>query len=247
MPVNQTVLTSIMKKKVAANMQRLTGYSPLGTRAEPYFTMLINAISAGIAQGAPSLTFTTNDVGFTGMPVIPGAGQGVGIDVDAAHMSERMYSYLRSTIVTKFGGTTHEAWPPTKGNSGEYLKAITDGVSEAIKEHFKTCWILTSAHPIVYAGSGVIDPTKAPDNPSRNYFRGIEVAPIKSLILISGGKLLRGRFFPDLAEGIARGYKESMEARAKSSVTIVGVCVPRTTPPQVCNIPAVGKGTGVAS
>jgi hypothetical protein len=150
-------------------------------------------------------------------------------------------------VISKFGGTSHEIWPPAQGNSGEYLKAITDGVAQAVKEHFKTCWVLTSAHSMVYAGQGIIDPTKAPDEPSRNYFKGIEVTPIKSLILASGGKLLKGRFFPDFAEGIAKGYKESMEARSKGMVTIVGVCVPSISPPQACNIPMAGKGSGVAS
>lgn len=248
MPAIPQALAQLMVQKVAANIQAVSGTSPLATKASPYFTNFFTAIATGIAQGTPTMQFKTADAGFIGIPPVPGVGTGVGVEVDASDMSEKMYTYLRTSIIAKYGSTLHEAWPPSKDNSGQYMKAMTDGIAAAVKEHYKVCWILTSNHLTVYAGTGVIDPTKSTDESSRKNFTGISSSAVKSLILSNAG-LLKGPYLADFADCIARGYKDGIEQKAKGEVTIIGICIPLVPPAgvQACNIPGSGEGTGVAS
>lgn len=241
MPMITPALIGLITNNVANNIKSLCGHSPLESRASIYFTQLCKAIGTGIGDGTPSLSFTTSDTGFTGLPPVPGTGQGKGIEVDAEYMSEKIYNNIRKSILDKYGSTSHEAWPPSSGNSGEYLRAFSDGISKAVKEQYKTCWTLNSNHPMIYSGDGDINPMQG------NKFTGIQEAAVKSLILSNRG-MLKGEFLEYFAQGIAAGYQDAIETKSTGKVTITGICIILVPPAgsQLCGIPGTGQGTGAA-
>lgn len=241
MPAIAPVLSNIMIQKVAENIKKLSGKSPLETPASKYFSMMFTAISTGIATGTTNLTVTTEDTGFMGLPPVPGVGTGTGIEIDSNYMSQLMYTNIRNEILKKYNDTTHSPWIPGVGNSGEYLKAITDGISDAIKEHYKTCWTITTNHIMIYSGNGIIDPKSK----NAKNFQGVSSSNIKSLI-ISNAPLLKGQFFPTFVEAISKSYQDALETTSKAEVTIIGVCIPLIPPAgaQICGLPGVGTGSG---
>lgn len=240
MPVSPQALSNLVIQKVNANIRGLSGYQPLGMKNPQYFIRFMTAIATGIAQGNATMPFTTKDSGMMGAPPIPGVGAGVGVDVDKDFLSKCMYTQIRARIIKRFGTTRHEAYPPKRDNSGVYLKAITDGIAEAVKEHYKASYILVSTHPMIYLGQG-----KAEN------FKVVNHMSIKSIIL-SLVPEFKGIFLPDFAEGIAVGFKEGIEGikpnnlpYTTAQVTITGVCVPSQS--QTCNIsPSNGTGAGIA-
>lgn len=239
MPVIAPVLVDLIISKVAANIKFLAGKSPMESPMPMYFKQFCTAIGMGIANGVPTLKFETGDIGFMGAPPIPALmGIGNGIEVDAGYMSQKMYTTIRNKIIQKYGQTSHKEWPPPKGNSGEYLKAFTDGISEAVKEHYKVCWILMSTHNDIYAGAGTIDPR------INKTFKGVEADSVKSLILSSKGMLI-GDFLPDFAEAVAISLKDTIENHSKGKVVIIGICVLNLS--QICDIPGIGVGSGTAT
>lgn len=235
MPVIPAVLEALIAKKVSDKMKKLSGTNPLQQKDPSYFIEMCRSISLGIALGTPVINFSTVDSGVAGSPPIPAPGTGTGIVVDDKHMSELIYKLSRDNVIKEFKETNSDPWPPRKGNSGEYLKALTDGVSESIKEHFKTAWVLTSVHQPIYSGTGKINPGK---------FTGISADLVKSSIISSSPKM-KGDFWPKVAEAIAKGYAESIQKKATGTVSITGVCVP--SPGQVCGLPIPGNGSGVAA
>lgn len=239
MPVIPPALATLITQNVASNIKNLCGKSPLEGKASPYFTQLCTAIGLGIGTGTKTLSFQTLDNGFQGMPLVPGLGNGTGLDVDSDYMSEKIYTNIRKAILNKYGSTSHGAWPPSSGDSGLYLRAFSDGIAKSIKEHYKTCWALSSSHPMIYSGEGVIDPAKG------NKFTGVNSSEIKSLILSNKG-MLKGEFLSDFAEGIALGYQDGIENKTTGKVTITGVCIILVPPAglQACNIPGTGQGSG---
>lgn len=236
MPAIPELLIQMIIKNCAKHAMKLTGKDPRATKAAPYFIKFCTAVGKGIAEGTPVVQFTTKDTGVMGTPPIPGAGVGKGIKVDAEYMSKKMYALLRDEAVAK--GSKHGEWPPADDNGGKYLKAITDGIADGIKEHYKDSWILTSVHPTIYMGTGKIDP----QNGSK--FSGIQASLVESLIL-SYGPDMQGSMWPKLAKYVAQAYKDGIENKSTGEVTIIGVCVPSLS--QVCGIPSNGNGTGVAS
>ena len=237
MPAVPELLTMLVIKHCADKAKALTNVDPRSTKAASFFIAFCTAVGKGIAEGTPTVMFTTTDSGFTSAPPVPGVGAGIGIKVNSEYMSMKMYTLLRDEAVKK--GSKHAVWPPPDDNGGKYLRAITDGICEAIKEHYATCWILTSAHPLIYQGTGVIDPQKG------SKFSGIQDSAVKSLI-ISYGPLMKGSMWPKMAESISKAYKDGIENMSTGQVAITGVCVPNIS--QVCNIPLPqAAGTGVAS
>jgi hypothetical protein len=234
MPIVPSVLATLITNNVSQNMGSISGNFPVAQQNPSYFLQMCLSIATGIAEGSKGLVFTTNDVGFSGIPPIPGAGAGVGINVDSDFFTQDLYSRIRGYIVEQYGNTTHEIYPPSTGNSGEYLLALAKGISDSVKFHFSTAWILTSTHPLVYSGTGTI---------GKGNFSGLIDTGIQSLIL-SGSPTLQGPFWPNIAKAISESYVATITQNSTGTVNIIGFCVPSLS--QVCGIPGVGVGAGVA-
>lgn len=236
MPAIGPVLGQLIEIKIDQYMKSINGKGPMSSLQNPsYYKEMCKAIASGFAQGTVSVSFTTQDTGLSGVPPVPGAGTGTGIIVDAEYMAKEIYTAIRNKIIEQFGQTTHDPWPPKPGNSGLYLSAISRGIADAVKEHYASAWTLTSVHPFVYMGSGVI---------KFGNFSGLSAENITNLIL-SNGPQLKGDFWPTMAAQIAKGYVKGIHERSTGTVTIAGVCVPSIS--QVCGLPGAGTGSGVAS
>lgn len=234
MPIQPTLLGGLITDNISSRMAAIAGTNPLAQKNPAYFKSFCKSIATGLAQALPMIEFQTQDSGMTGKPAKPGIGQGVGIIIDARHMDESIYTAARQSIISQFGETTHSAYPPPSGNSGEYLRAVSEGVSLAIKTHFMTCWTLTSQHPAVYSGTGK----------AKGKFKPLPVSKIKAAIQGSAPSL-KGAFWPQMCEAIAQGISKSLQTHADATLTIVGVCAPSAK--QLCNIPGKGTGTGKAT
>lgn len=235
MPAIAGVLGSMIQQKVDANIRAAFGHGPMQMPNPSFFVMMCKADGTGIVNGAPSIPFKTTDTGNAGTPPIPGAGTGTGIKVDADWFEKELYTRIRAKAIAKYGRTSHEAYPPPKGTSGEYLQAICKGITMAVKEHFATAWILTSVHPIVYAGTGKIN---------QGDFLVVPGAAVGGLIY-SSAPPLRGEFWTTMAQVTGEVYAEAIMRHSTSQVSITGVCVPGPT--QLCNLPIPGTGTGTAA
>lgn len=236
MPVVGPVLGSLVQQRVDARMRQQYDYAgPLASKGASYFITMCNAIGIGIAKGIPTVLFTTVDSGVEGTPFVPGVGAGVGIVMDFEYMSEHLYTKIKQKVQAVYHRTLAEDWPvPPKGR-GRFTEALARGVSEAVKEHFAKVWILTSAHPMIYAGVGLIN---------AGMFTGVQAQAIKGAILAAAPILNRGAW-PLICEAIAEATAETIMLRATGKVTITGTCVPSIS--QVCGIPSTGAGSGVAA
>jgi hypothetical protein len=242
MAIIPDVFSNMIQTNIRTNMTKISGYDPMAQENPIYFTQMCQSIGRGIAASTTSLSFTTSDNGFTSAPLVPpGVGTGSGIIVDQNLISKNIYNSARDAIVSKYGGTMHDSWPPKPKNSGEYLKAISDGIAKAVKEHFAVAWTLNSTHTIIYSGSGQVDPLL------NHKFTGI-MPDLVGTSIQSFSPNLKGEFWPDFCNAIAKGYADGVMSSAKANVTIIGVCIPLVPPAgaQVCGLPAVGTGTGVA-
>jgi hypothetical protein len=236
MPIIESVLVEMMTKKVAENIERVTTHSPLNSPNPSYFKEMCKAIAKGVATATPSISFTTNDVGSTAVPPVPGVGTGVGIIIDKDFFTEQIYTRIRASVLAKYGKTVHDPYPPTPQNlSGQVLKGFAQGIAEAIYEHFKICWTLSSNHPIVYAGTGGI---------AYGGFSGINANAVKDAITANSPNL-KGGAWGDFVQSIAIAYQQTIHTRSSGSVLINGICIP--SPSQVCGIFGTGTGSGVAS
>jgi hypothetical protein len=235
MPAVPAALAALVLTNVNTRMSAVSGTAPLSQKNPSYFTAMCNAIGMGIISGGPVIAFTTSDSGSMGAPPIPGVGSGVGIVPDSSFFVSDLYTRLRGYIVADFGSTSHDAYPPSQGNSGNYLLALCQGVNDAIVSYYPTAWTLVSAHPLIYMGSGTI---------SNGNFTGLVATAIKGAI-VSGAPSLQGKFWPRLAQGISESYVALIEQHSTGMVTISGVCVPG--PSQVCGIGSSGTGTGTAT
>lgn len=240
MPAIASTLSNLVKTNVDSKFSSVSGVSPLAQSNPSYFIEMCTAIGTGIANGTTVINFTTSDTGLGGTPPVPGNGTGVGIIVDDAYFTQKLYTELRNSSISSFGSTTHDPYPPGPNNiSGKYLKALCEGISISVKTHFQTAWTLTSAHPLVYSGVG---------NISNGSFSGLTATNIEQLILAAGPSL-QGVFWPKVAKKVAEVYVDTIHNHSTATVTIIGVCVPLVPPAgfQICGVPAVGAGTGVAS
>lgn len=236
MPVIPAALSALIEIDIDSEMAKAyNGVHPLAQKDPSYFIAMCTAIGTGIALGGPVISFTTSDSGVMGAPPVPGVGTGVGIVVDSDFFIKDLYTRIRGYIIADFGKTSHDAYPPGAKNSGQYLLAMCTGIGKAIKTNFATAWILTSAHPLIYIGSGTI---------SNGNFFGITAPAIKSAI-VAAGPLMKGPFWPRTAQAISESYVEMITQHSTGSVTIVGICVPSLV--QVCGIGSSGVGTGAAA
>lgn len=234
-----SVLSQLIQEKVNANMKALANYSgPLGQKNPSYFIAFCTAIATGISDGGKVVNFTSADTGQGGLPSVPGASAGVGIKVDKAWFDEHLYNEMRNQSIAQFGSTAHAPYTPPKGDTGEYLHAITKGVSDAVAEHFLTAYNLTGAHPLVYMGAGLIN---------EGHFSGLDAGNISGLI-VAAAPILKGPFWPTIAKAVAKVYVEAIHQHSTSKVIIAGLCIPKVPPlpVQVCGINMVGVGAGTA-
>jgi hypothetical protein len=235
MPVVGSVLTNLIQTNVDSRMGAIAGHHPLQQKTPLFYIEMCQAIGNGIAMGGPSVSFTSSDVGFTGAPPVPGVGAGVGIVTDPTFFIEDLYTRVRNYVIDDFGRTMHDPYPPTPGNSGEYLQALCQGINDSFISYYTTAWILTSVDPLIYAGTGTIN---------NGDFTGL-VAPTIQTQIISGAPNFLGRFWPRLAQAISESYVALIEQHSTGTLTISGVCVPSLV--QVCSLPGTGIGTGTAA
>ncbi len=235
MPVVGSVLANLIQTNVDSRMAAIAGRHPLAQENPAFYIEMCQAIGLGIALGAPTVEFTSSDVGFTAAPPIPGVGAGVGIVTDPTFFIEDLYTRTRNYVIADFGSTKHDPYPPEPGNSGEYLKALCEGINDSFLSYYPTAWILTSVDPLIYAGSGTIN---------NGDFTGL-VAPTIQTQIMSGAPNFLGKFWPRLAQAISESYVALIEQNSTGTLTITGICV--TSPAQICNLPGVGTGTGTAA
>lgn len=231
MPAIISEHSQLLQTKIDGFMQPLGG-KPLGQKRPQFFIELCTAIATGLAASA--ITFLTTDTGVTSAPPKPGTGAGVGINMNKEFFSETLYTILRNQTLAQFGKCVHEAWPPSSG-TGLFLKALTDGISEATEEHWKTAWILASAHPVITVGVGMIP---------KGSFALTNESSVASTMAAAAPNM-RGPYWPEMCKKIAEAYGIAIGTESWGQVVISGVCVPSES--QVCGIPSAGVGTGVAS
>jgi hypothetical protein len=238
MPAVGPVLGTLILQKFNSKVGQLGNFAgPLSTPGAAHTTAFCMAIGNGIALGAPTIPFTTTDSGVAGAPPIPGVGSGVGIKVDAAWFKKDLYENIRQKVIAKYGQTMAVPYPPAgPDDAGKFLEALCDSIADSVKEHFATAWILTSAHPIVYLGSGTI---------SEGHFSGVAPTAVSGAITGAGALYFTKGFGPDLAKAIGESYSKAIMQHSTGNVTITGVCVP--SPTQICGLPIPGTGTGTAA
>lgn len=236
MPASGSALAALIQSNVNSRMLAVKGHAPLSQKNPSYYIQFTTAIGIGIISGGPSIAFTTSDTGNAGSPLVPGVGNGVGIVTDPTFFVEDLYTRTRSYIIADFGKTLHEAYPPSSGNSGEYLLALCEGINDSILSYYPTGWTLVSANPEIYMGTGMI---------ADGQFSGLSASAIQSSI-VSAASSFTGVFWPRLAQAISESYVALIEQHATGMVTITGDCSPG--PSQTCDISgSSGTGTGTAT
>lgn len=219
-------------------MQLISGIAPLSQADPSFFIAMCQAIGQGIGDNSTALTFSTNDSGSAGLPPVGGSGTGTGIVVNKDYFTEDLYTKIRQKVIDNFGETKHEPFPPSSGNSGEFLLAVAEAIAEAVTEHYATAWTLTSTHPDIYSGTGIVP---------EGAISGLE-APTISASIVSLGSTLQGPFWPVMAQQIADSYVDAIHNHSTATVSIEGVCVPSISPLQVCGlVGSTGSGSGGAS
>jgi hypothetical protein len=236
MPASGSILASLVKANVNTRMAAVNGHSPLAQPNPSYYIEFCDAIGMGIITGGPVIEFTTNDTGQSGTPLVEGAGMGTGIVTDPTFFVQDLYTRVRSYIIADFGRTEHQPYPPSPGNSGEYLLALCEGINDSFLSYYPTAWTLVSTHPKIYQGMGMI---------TDGQFSGLVATAIQASI-VAGAPNFIGRFWPRLAQAISESYVALIESNSTGMVTITGTCVPSLT--QVCDISgSTGNGMGTAT
>lgn len=235
MAASGSALADLVKTHVNSRMQSVRGYSPLAQRNPSYFIEMCTAIGTGIIAGGPVIQFTTDDTGNMGDPLVPGVGAGIGIVTDSSFLVSDLYTRIRGYIIAEFGKTTHDSFPPRSDNSGQFLLALCEGINDAILEYYPTAWTLSSNHPMIYMGTGII---------SDGEFSGLSASAIQGAIMADAPRFI-GRFWPKLVQAISESYVALIEQHATGMVTITGTCV--SSGSQECGIGGSGTGTGTAT
>jgi len=175
----------------------------------PDMPKLTGACSTGTIMSIVGKPFTTTDSGSGG----PGVGTGLGIiGITAAE--------LKTTILAN---------AVLKGLVGENTPKIISAYADALELELAQV-TLTSSHPLVAVGAGVIDVGSIPVTP-------IE---IEGNITSQGvSKTLVGENLPKLSNAMAQGVGQAFR-KASGNVVIAGTPI---QPPA----PATGKGQGTVS
>lgn len=236
MPVSPAALAALVQTNVNSRMGAVGGYFPMNGKITSYFIEFCQAIGKGIILGGPSIAFTTSDTGFTGTPLVAGAGVGIGITVDPTFLAQDLYTRIKNYVTADYGRTLSEPYPPSEGGYGQYTLALCQGINDALLAYYPISWALVSAHPQIYAGSGTI---------ADGQFTGLVAPTIKTAILTAAPSFLQEGFWPRLAQAVSESYVALIEQHSTGTVTITGACAPG--PSQVCSIPGTGAGSGVAT
>jgi len=235
MAASGSALAALIQADVDTRMGAVRQVHPLGQKNPSYYIEMCQAIGNGLITGGPVISFTTNDTGNQGAPLVAGTGAGVGIITDPSFFIQDAYTRIRGYIQADFGRTLHDPYPPSQGNSGEFLLALVTGINDAFMSYYPTAWTLVSAHPQIYSGTGQI---------TNGQFSGLSASAIKSAIMALAPRF-HGKFWPRLVQGISESYVELIHNHSTGMVTISGTCVPG--PSQVCGIGGSGTGTGTAT
>jgi hypothetical protein len=235
MSISGSALAALIQSNVDSRMALIQGYHPLQQKNPFYYIQFAQAIGNGIVSGGPTISFTTNDTGSSGAPLIAGTGAGIGIVTDPTFFVQDLYTRVRDYVLQDFGQTLHSPYPPEPGNSGQYLLALCEGINDSFLSYFPTAWTLVSSDPQIYQGTGIINVGQ---------FSGLSATAIQSSI-VSDAPSLMGKFWPRIARAIAESYVALIEQHSTGTVTITGTCT--TSDHQVCGIPSTGTGSGTAS
>ncbi len=235
MAVVPAALGALVLSNVDTRFAAVRGWHPLQQRNPSYYILFANAIGKGILTAGPVINFQTQDTGNQGSPFVTGTGAGIGIVVDPNFIVPDLYERARAYIQAEFGRTLHDPYPPRRYNSGEFLLALCLGINDAIMQYYPTTWILSSTHPQIYQGTGVV--------PYGN-FSGLSAPAIAASILSFAPNFV-GRFWPKLAQAISESYVELIHNHSTGTVTITGNCVSSIS--QSCGIGGTGIGTGTAT
>ena len=235
MPVSGSALAALIQSNVNTRMGAVGGHFPLNQKNPSYYETFCTAIGEGIVAGGPVIDFTTNDTGNEGSPLVTGTGAGIGIVTDPIFFIQDLYTRIRNYVIAQYGKTLHEPYPPSAGNSGQYLLALCEGINDSFLSYYPTAWTLVSTHPQIYMGTGLI---------TDGQFTGLIPTVIQASI-ISFAPNFVGSFWPTLAQAVSESYAVLIEQHSTGQVTITGTCTPSLS--QVCGISGTGNGAGTAT
>lgn len=226
MPVIGAKLGGLIRGKMIKNISELSGVSPASQANPQYFINFCTGLGNGIATGTKSIIYTTTDVGLANPLAGPGVGTGKGIIFDSDYMVRTAYERIRQEVINMFGESRHSAYPPPKGDSGEYLVAALKAIADSIKEVYQQDLMLTSTHFPVITGSGII---------KKGNFSGLTPGIIISSIG-AGTPILKGPFWPKFITIITESYIDTVHNQSTANVVIAGAGVS----------PSTGSGFGTA-
>lgn len=238
MPVSGSALASLIKTNVDSRFASVFGRNihPLNQHNPFYYLEFCNAIGQGIIAGGPLIDFITDDTGLQGNPFVTGIGAGIGIVTDPNWFIQDLYTRIRNYVIADFGRTLHDPYPPGPQNySGQYLLALCEGINDSFLSYYPTAWTLTSTHPMIYQGTGIINDGE---------FSGLSAPTIQSSIQ-SFAPDLRGRFWPRIAQAVSESYVLLIEQHSTGQVTITGTCNSGIS--QICGLSGTGHGSGTAT
>lgn len=202
MPLSGSSLSDLMKGHVDQNIKSIDGPGPLGQSDPSYFEQMMEAIGKGTVEGTSGiLTFVATNPPPP-VPTPPYSAQG--LIFDAAYFEKTLYNKLRTLSLSISGSTLHDPYPPSKGNSGEFLKAMCAGLATALKVHFLNAPELVS--PQTSPSSSKID---------KGQFSGLIPAVISQNI-ISKASNLNGVFFPQFSLAYASVYTITVHTKVES-------------------------------
>jgi len=202
MPLSGNALSGLMKQYVDSNIKGVGGPGPLGQQKTSYFEQMMEAIGGGTIMGtAGTLSFVSTN---PPPPSPTGPFSANGLVFDNSYFEKTLYNKLRTLSLGITGKTLHDPYPPSSGNSGEYLKAICAGLGEAIKKHFESAPLLLS--PLTSPSSSKIP---------AGSFSGLVPETISQNI-ISLASSLQGVFFPQFSLAYANVYVVTVHTKTES-------------------------------
>ena len=226
---------NLVKQAYTKNMLELVNFDPFSQKNPSYLNTIIHAFSVATFEAMSGTLLTTVDTGFGSAPPIPTAGTGK-ITINEIDLHSRIYSRVRSSVQLTLGVSSgHDAYPPTKGNSGEILLALLKAFTVNIQNSYQQS-VPTIMHPMIYQGVSVINPKSG-----LGLFTVKEPNIMINQILAST-PALKGAFWRKFVECYCIGFYENITQEALFAGNISGICVSSVA--QVCNLPMVGAGTG---
>lgn len=252
MAVDGTILATELKVRMHNKFKLVMPYAgPLAQQNTSHYISMCDAIGKGLIQSSVSINFVTVDAGLAGSPLVAGTGVGLGIVIDQAWFTKKLYTELRSKFIALYGRTAHPAWcdawmevstaedhcanQPNQYNPFNFLTAMSEAISECVTEHSANYRVLNSTHPQVYSGAGQIE---------EGGYLGLDGAQIGTAIQMLAPQF-RGSAWPNICRAIGDSYAEAIMQHSTGEVAITGTCVASQS--QTCGIAGVGAGSGAAT